>query len=173
MPNQEANREVLGRGRSRLEWSVADDGDMRITLSGVIDERAELGRLATEVGDKIGSRRVVLDLIGITRITSAGVREWILFMRGMPKGRYVWDTGAPVMIKQANAIVGFLGGATITSFLYPFYCPRCEHEQDQRFVVGQEIAKGRTALAPVSCAKCQSAMEPSEDPTQYLAFLDE
>lgn len=168
------NQDVTGIERCRLRWSVAEQpAGLRVTLAGVIDEHAHLDRLRGELGPRIGDRAVTMDLSGVERITSAGVREWILFMRGLPQGKqYVWDPGAPVMIKQASAIVGFLGGATVESFLYPHYCPACDLETTQRFSIGRELDRDRRQLPRLACSRCQAALEPAEEPSQYLSFLD-
>jgi hypothetical protein len=168
---------------SRLGRSVADEErGLRVTLAGVIDEHAQRAALADQLQTRLSDRtlversggapRVTFDLAGVERLTSAGVREWILFMRAVPQnGQYAWDPGAPVMIRQANAIVGFLGGARVTSLLYPFYCPSCEHELDEPVAVGLGATRRSIVVPRVSCPRCRATMEAAEDPSQYLGFL--
>ncbi len=173
---------TMPRGSRLARGLVDEERGLRLTLQGIIDEHAQLGGLASELQARLadrnladrcgGSPRVTFDLAGIERLTSAGVREWILFMRALPQpGHYVWDPGGPVMVRQANAILGFLGGARVTSLLYPLFCPSCDHELDEPLVIGPGATPTSIVPPSVACPRCRAEMEAAEDPSQYLGFL--
>ena len=176
-------RVTMPRG-SRLARGLADDErGLRATLVGIIDEHAQLGGLVSDIQARLGDRsliersggtlRVMFDLGGVERLTSAGVREWILFMRALPQpGQYFWDPGAPVMVRQANAILGFLGGARVSSILYPLFCPSCDHEADEPIAIGPGATPASIVLPVLACPRCRADMEAAEEPGQYLGFLD-
>ncbi len=180
MPSQ--HEVTMPRG-SRLARGVVDEErGIRVTFVGIIDEHAQLSGLAADLATRLGDRnlaercggspRVTFDLAGVERLTSAGVREWILFMRALPQpGQYVWDPGAPVMVRQANAILGFLGGARVSSLLYPLFCPSCDHELDEPIKIGAGATPASIALPAIACPRCRAEMEAAEEPSQYLGFL--
>jgi hypothetical protein len=58
---------------------------------------------------------VVLDLGGIERITSFGVREWMRFMKQLPQGvTGIYVINAPVVVvDQLSMVEGFAGVAKI------------------------------------------------------------
>jgi hypothetical protein len=145
-------------------------GAIRLTLVGTIDERADL----TPLRDLESASRVVLDLGGVTRINSVGVREWIRAMRAIPSSiEVVWERVAPVMVSQIAMIANFHGHSRIESFLAPYFCPECDAEQTFLLTPAEHLADGK-AVAPIrDCPECGDPLVFDDIEADYLGGIIE
>jgi hypothetical protein len=138
---------------------------MSIAISGIIDEGADLKGFRKLKGD------VVVDLGGIRRINSYGVRQWVDAMRNMSEdARVVFVRCSPPMVEQMNMIHGFLGRGELRSFYAPMICPECEEPENQLFELEACRAAGGK-LPAVKCPTCGALMEVDDIESQYLFFL--
>lgn len=136
-------------------------------LSGVIDENADLGFMETLSG------HALLNLKGVRRINSYGVRSWIEAVRKVPHGTIVeFIECPPPVVDQMNMVQGFLGRGMVTSFYAPMACERCDLEKDHLFQVADCRAAGGKIPA-VPCPKCNQPMEIDDLEEQYLLFVRE
>jgi hypothetical protein len=131
----------------------------RVALSGPINEHADFAPLRSEV--KPG---LVIDLGGITRINSAGAREWIKFMAEVPPRSLVLERCPVSFVNQLNLIANFVVGAQVSSVFVPFICPACNSTRDEL----RPLSTANSA-APPRC-QCGTPMEFDIDPAQYFAF---
>jgi len=145
-----------------LHWTR--DG-VRIHLTGRIDENADLEEVAAEVSIE----GAVIDLGGITRINSIGVREWMDFVASLGERKLRLERCATVFVEQLNAIANFAGGAEIVSVLTAF---ECEADGDA-MNVEVEVADARAGKLPVSprCQRCGAEMVPAQENELYYRFL--
>jgi anti-anti-sigma regulatory factor len=143
-------------------------GVTRISLAGDITEEARF--------DSVGpfTDQVVLDLSGIARINSCGVREWIQFIRAVPKGtRIAFERCPQTIVAQANMISNFLGGGRIRSFVAPYYCPKCDRAVEILLEAERDFS-GKEPKAPArTCDKCGGPLDFDDVEDSYLAFLKE
>jgi len=144
-------------------------GRVTVALVGILDENADLRPLAELSGE------VAIDLSGVRRISSTGVREWIDLMRALD-GRCTIALVAcsPASVTQLNLIANFRGGAQVESFIAPYECGRCGAERE--FLLDTTAAtrvpgRGVLCLPTLPCPECDSVMELSELPERYLTFL--
>jgi hypothetical protein len=145
-----------------LTWSTNGD---RITLVGRIDENADLGALAAAVPPE----GATLDLGGLTRINSIGVREWMDFVAGLAPRKIRLERCAPVFVEQLNAIANFTGGAELASVLASF---ECENDGEvTNLEVTLEDARKQNLPAPPTCKQCGATMIPAAEDAQYYRFL--
>ncbi len=147
---------------SALTWTKAGD---RIALVGRIDENADLNALAQE----IPGEGATIDLSGLTRINSIGVREWMDFVTSLTPRPLRLERCAPVFVDQLNAIANFAGQATLVSVLSTFEC-----ETDSETVnLEVQIADARENALPVAprCPRCGATMVPAQDDALYYRFL--
>src|SRR5688572_3056912 len=95
-------------------------GTTRVVVSGEITEETDFGPILEVDG---GTVRV--DLGGVSRINSCGVREWLNFVTALKAtGRkLILERCAPVIVTQLNTIYNFTAGGTVRSVLGPYYCP--------------------------------------------------
>ena len=104
-----------------LTWTKAEGGV--VALRGEIDEKTVLEPLVNDLTD--GG---ALDLAGVDRINSVGVRSWLAFVQSLEQtGKRVSLQACSVpVVHQLNMISRFAGAAKVTSLHAPFLCPDCE-----------------------------------------------
>jgi hypothetical protein len=147
---------------SALTWKR--DGD-RLSLIGRIDENADLGALTHE----IPIEGVTMDLAGLTRINSIGVREWMDFLSALGPRRLRLERCAPIFVEQLNAIANFAGTAEIVSVMATFECEADGSATDVE-VPTSDARAGRWPLSP-RCQRCSAEMVPAQDADLYYRFL--
>lgn len=147
-----------------LSW-FRDSSTGRIQLSGVIDEHASLGALGAFLrpGD-------TLDLAGIARVNSAGVREWLGFMKvAVDQGlSLAFERCSIAMVSQRNLVADFFGPFEVRSFFVPYACPSCEKTLQREMRPGPTV---RNEAAEGPFCECGQRFELDELLEQYLSFL--
>jgi hypothetical protein len=145
----------------------ARDGATHIALSGDITEEARFA----EAGDLAG--RVVVDLEGIQRINSCGVREWVQFVRRAPPDSDIRYTRCPpVIVAQANMIANFLGPGHVASFLAPYYCSKCDQATTVLLDVDRDFPEKRPVAPVKKCERCGETLVFDDFEDSYFAFLN-
>jgi anti-anti-sigma regulatory factor len=157
-----------------LTWQVADAGErQRVKLRGEINENADFSDLTTHL-----SGDVDLDLEGISRINSCGVREWVNFVRDLRNVRTLrFERCSPVVVLQLNTIFNFRGRAKVSSFLAPYVCESCHADEYRLLVVDEHFpergARQHPSVPSFRCQRCNGVMMFDELPERYLSFLAE
>ena len=146
-----------------LRWQLDQVGDRRIVaLQGVLDENADLSPLAALDGE------VAIDLSGVRRISSTGVREWIDLMRALDgRARVALIRCSPASVTQLNLIANFRGAAQVESFIAPYDCAACGCECE----VLLDAVRASRGVPSVACPDCDTPMDFAELPERYLTFL--
>jgi eukaryotic-like serine/threonine-protein kinase len=158
------NQRTVAKGRLEIHESV--DGDAALLrLSGAMDE--------TFTGfDPTHASQVVIELGGLSRITSYGVRQWIRSRDQLAVKNLYYLNCPPFFIDQLNMVLNFGGhGQVITAFA-PFSCSKCKSEQWALIDVLKrhaELAAGKVPDEP--CPTCNSKMEMDELPETYFGFV--
>src|SRR5436189_3867149 len=103
-------------------------GSIQVELKGPIGETMPLATLSL-----VGATELILDMTGVTRISSIGVKNWILWTLGVPKNCKVRMLNCPfAIVSQANMVVGFVRfGMMIESFRAPYACESCGHNEEK------------------------------------------
>ncbi|MCG8422511.1 MAG: hypothetical protein MJE77_31740 [Proteobacteria bacterium] len=155
--------------RSALPFRIEshkDGGRLVLCVFGVIDERADLGRLATADAPLIW-----LHLEHVSRINSFGVRSWIDAVRRISNQcRLVFSHCSPPIVDQCNMVAGFLGHGSIESFYAPMMCDTCGGEEKTLFKTKDCLALGGV-LPEVRCSHCSGSMDIDDLEEQYLMFM--
>ncbi len=153
-----------------LVWNLARDAQQAVVvkLSGAIDEDAQLERLAAELTKVASALR--LDLAEVRRINSCGVREWVNFMRTLPKTSSIdLENCAPVVVAQINMISNFTGHARVASVKAPFVCESCGFEAEATVSV---VANKRPHFSSQTCPKCSKPTFVFDDvEDSYFGFM--
>ncbi len=152
-----------------LRWRIkADPAGTTVELTGDVDEHTSLAPLAAKL-----SGQVVLDLAGVRRINSQGVRVWIDFLHALQPGtKLVFRRCSHPVITQINMIANFRGGAVVESFFAPYVCDKCGAEADHLIDVVEQRAR-RGAFPVVTSTACGGAMTFDDVVERYLSFLGE
>lgn len=154
---------------SRYEFKWIDDKNLQII--GTIDENFDFECEVKKFKDE-----VFIDLQGVKRINSCGVREWI---KGILKteSRLHFVNCSSVIVAQFSMIPEFLGkNGVVDSFETQFICEACGHEDTKILTVGVDIEAGKEVYdqGPViECSECQSTMECDHNPELYFSFLSD
>ena len=91
-------------------------------MRGVIDEYVQLSQVRPR------ATNLTIDLVGITRLNSVGVREFSNFMQRLSDCKVRVVNCSPAIVSQASLVAGFFGEAVVESFLVPLYCENCDSE---------------------------------------------
>jgi DNA-directed RNA polymerase subunit RPC12/RpoP/anti-anti-sigma regulatory factor len=148
----------------------ADGGVACIRFVGTIDEGFE-GR---KLGLTAGADTLVLDLGGVKKISSFGIREWIDFVTTAHKAcrAMILIECAPKVIDQLNMVANFAGGGRVFSFYAPFRCDYCEAEHRVLLQIDRdhELIK---AMKPAErpCLSCKESMYFDEDGASYFSYV--
>ncbi len=156
----------------RLEIkSQKESGLVCLQLSGIIDERFNAAQILSEVAPV-----TILELSGIRRITSFGVRQWTEVMKTLPssvKHLYLLRC-PPVFIDQLSMVLNFGGRSQVISAYASYACDKCGEESLSLldFLADHnQIASGQ--LPEVSCPKCKVPMQLVDDPQTYGRLVNE
>ena len=154
-------------GKSTFTMEVVErDGVDHVTLTGVIDENADLALIGT-----LGGRPARFHMRSVRRINSYGVRSWIDAIRKIPRDTdLTFVQCPPPVIDQCNMVAGFLGHGRLESFFAPMTCPECDEQIDQLFET--EACRANGGKLPVTpCPRCSRPMEVDDLEEQYLLFV--
>jgi hypothetical protein len=155
--------------RASFQIEVRDAGDRTVLMvNGIIDENADLSPLLG-----LPTKPTEINLKGVRRINSFGVRAWIDMVRRVPiTTSLTFVQCPPPVIDQCNMVAGFLGHGVLKSFFAPMTCEECDEQVDQLFETERCRANGGK-LPPTPCPRCGRNMEVDDLEEQYLLFVRE
>lgn len=144
------------------------DGTEKVFIQGALLQDAEKPLLELR---KLPPGRVIVDVSGVSRINSCGVREWINAFRNLSDELQIefHNCSIPFM-EQVNMISNFVKKGSIVSFLVPFICSECE--EGSRLMVKTPQGGAEVTIRPPECQKCGVEMEMQDEPEDYFHFLD-
>ena len=158
-----------------FQYKREQRGDCTVLfLSGVINERTDLNGLFEDLdGDTL-----VINLKGIARINSCGVRDWVNAAKPLSdRFKIQYEECSRAIVEQLNMIVNFLNSGKIVSFFAPYYCDACDQEHEMLIVIGDHFPDHDVLDDPEApdfdCPGCGKTMEFNEDEEKYLSFLIE
>jgi ABC-type transporter Mla MlaB component len=155
-----------------MNLSVQTRGDTHV-LEGVLDEQSPpiLVDLSRATGT---ASSITLDVGGLRRINSLGVRAWVEFMRGLSGRKVHFVRCSPAFVDQLNTVSDFRSGAQIDSVLAPYVCERTGRVSYEELKVGIDIKRGGdfSALGERRCEECPEGMVFDDVPERYLHFLN-
>jgi eukaryotic-like serine/threonine-protein kinase len=158
-----------GSARSAAAVDVVALGDATlVSVSGLVDERFQ------GFGDLGAAKTVILNVAGMTRLTSFGVRQWLKAMAALPKTiSDFYLLGCPTFfVDQLNMVLNFGGTGKVLSVMAPFTCPSCGTESGEAIdVLAERASLAKGALPEKECARCGGKLEFDETPESYFAFV--
>ncbi|MBI4511316.1 MAG: hypothetical protein HY698_16905 [Deltaproteobacteria bacterium] len=136
-----------------------------LSLSGEFNESTRVEELCKIKGP------LVVDLGGVNRINSTGVRALLTWLEGASRnGTVEAERCSHAIVSQLNMLPELARLVTVTSFLAPMECPKCFQEQE----VLVRIPPDRHPRFPEErCGRCDEEMRLSEPRERYLAFLND
>jgi hypothetical protein len=134
---------------SRKFQCTLDVASSTATLEGNIDENADLAQAVSP----LSGPRIHLDLAGIRRINSPGVRNWIVMIRSLSGREIVLRRCSSAIVDQLSWLREFRGHAIVESLMIPVTCEQCD---DILYLeCNAAVLKQLGQLpAPPKCIKC-------------------
>lgn len=149
----------------QMEPFQVDIDGARVTLRGRLSEDSDLEALLGRLPEGAST----LDLSGITRVNSYGVREWRNFIRAVPAGKQlVLEKCSVAFVNQLNMITDFAGPARIASVFVPYLCNRCDKPAERLVEI---VAGGSPPTLPEARCACGGTLEPDVIEDLYFSFL--
>ncbi|MDB4953066.1 MAG: hypothetical protein JWO36_635 [Myxococcales bacterium] len=148
----------------------ADGGITCLKFSGTIDESFD----GKKLGRAMEGETLVLDLGGVKKISSFGIREWVDFVSaaGAKTKRLVLIECAPKVVDQLNMVANFAGGGRVFSFYAPFRCDYCDSEHRVLLELARDFEALKTMkLAERPCPSCKESMYFDEDGSTYFSYV--
>ncbi len=137
-----------------------------VTLSGTIGAGFPRDKLDHLQG------AVVLDLDGVTRVTSYGVPEWIAALESIDASFLGLIRCRPAIVAQLNMVAGFVGRGEVLSLYLPYICEHCDHEQQVLMSAKEAVlALRRGGPRPLPCPRCKEPAELDDIASSYLSFV--
>jgi anti-anti-sigma regulatory factor len=147
------------------------DGDVAcLKFVGTIDEGFE----GKKLGMTAGADTLVLDLGGVKKISSFGIREWVDFVTvaGKTARSMILIECSPKVVDQLNMVANFAGGGRVFSFYAPFRCDYCDSEQRVLLQIDRDFETIKSMkLAERPCLACKESMYFDEDGTTFFSYL--
>jgi eukaryotic-like serine/threonine-protein kinase len=140
-----------------------------VHVTGLVDEHfVNFGVIAPTI------KTLVIDVSGMTRMTSFGVRQWLKAMDAVPKSASdVYLLGCPTFfVDQLNMVLNFGGSARVLSVIAPYTCPSCGMESGETVDILTDratLAKG--GVPEKDCSRCGGKLEFDETPESYFSFV--
>lgn len=156
MPNASCSVERLVRAQGSL-----------VRLAGTIDQTFD------PLGFSLCDGAVaIVDLSGVNRVTSFGVREWSKAVQLIDAKYLAFINVRPAMVTQFNVVAGVSGNGQIISLYVPFVCTACGEsferlydtrtQSDELKVIEQHTPR---------CPACGDVSEIDELPVVYFSFI--
>ena len=144
------------------------DDVLLVKLVGTIDEDCYLKDIFIN-----SQKRLAIDVSGITRINSCGIRTWVNVMELLTQSHNVlFIECAPVVIRQFNMISNFGARGVVQSFLLPYFCEKCNQEFLFRADTREFLLQQQPLKAPLYyCSDCNGRLEFDDIEAKYFYFL--
>lgn len=145
------------------------EGTQVVTFQGDFREHTDFSRLLPRLRG-----RVIFDMSWVRYINSAGVRNWVSFVRGLSAVEtYTFVRCSVAFVTQASMVPESTGRGDVESFMVPFACDDCELE-DERLVQTSVLARQGVwppELPSFMCPRCGGDLAFDDVPARYFAFL--
>jgi anti-anti-sigma regulatory factor len=140
-----------------------------IRLEGYICEDNRL----KETIDRIDSNVAIINTAAVTRINSAGVREWVKWIEKLEaKGinNYFVEC-SPGIMNHVNLVINFIGSGRIVSFYAPYFCPQCSVERAVLLELDDLLNRRIDPPPKCRCSQCDHVLEFDESEDFFFSFL--
>lgn len=138
------------------------------SFEGVIDEQFDHKKVAID-----RFQPIILNLSGIQKLNSIGVREWILLMRKISEQSQQTVTFRECSIElvdQINMIPEVLAEGVVESFQAPYFCD-CGNETSKLLISDDVYINGCIKPPPEFDCECGSKLEFDAIEECYFQFL--
>lgn len=149
------------------------EGDLAcLRFAGTIDEQFAGAAVGNSVAPDTGA--LVLDLGGVRKISSFGIREWVDFLTAArTRAREVILVEcAPKVVDQLNMVANFAAGARVYSLYAPFRCDFCDSEHRVLLQADRDADTITAMTLPERpCPACKQAMYFDDDGATFFSYI--
>jgi hypothetical protein len=153
--------------RSQLRIKkVTTTGGAALVLSGVVDGFLELEHWS------VAAPAVVVDLGGVVRVTSFGMRGWVDGLARVKTDYLAFTRCPPAMLDFFGQLAGATGNGEVLSMYLPYECGACMEEFYTLSDVRQDHAQMRKLQAPrAPCPHCAADAAFNAIPRAYFSSI--
>ena len=172
-PSNRPSQPVVPAGAAQPKLVIekfADGGVACIKFDGTIDESFD----GKKLGATAASDTLVLDLGGVKKISSFGIREWVDFVATAARNTrsIVLIECSSKVVDQLNMVANFAGGGRVFSFYVPFRCDYCDSEHMVLLQIDRDFEAIKSMkLAERPCLSCKESMYFDEDGATYFSYV--
>ncbi len=149
----------------KVEWQRTDDGIL-MHVRGILSEKFDPSDVPIQEATQ--EKKLRVNLGGVTRLNSTGVREWLRFVRELKIDTFVLEECTVPFVQQIGMIFNMAPPSSVLSIYLPFFCQACNHSVS---VLAATQAARDVATTPDRCPKCGGDMEFDELPEVYLDWI--
>jgi serine/threonine protein kinase len=153
---------------SKLQFDRIDGGGTTLLrLRGTIDADFPASEIIAAAGTNL-----VLDLSGVERITSFGVREWTRALDQIQASWVGFTHCRPIIVVQFNSVVHFGKRGQIISMTLPYVCDSCGAECEDLIDLRDRFDVVEADDPPtMKCPKCGEQASFDDMPDSYFSFV--
>lgn len=136
-------------------------------MEGMLDHTLDANRLGGTGGGVL-----LIDLEGVKRVSSNGVREWIRALKATPRTYLGFVRARPAVVSQFNMVNKFAAGGELLSFYAPYVCSGCQKEFE--LLIDVKAAHAQLAAfeaPPAKCPACGAAGTFDDLPASYFSYV--
>lgn len=151
----------------------AKDGISLLSIKGEVIETAQFPDDIAGIGLQPTIR---VDLSGVDRFNSIGVKKWIFFMQAIrqnqPQAKVTLSACSVVVVEQINLYgAAFTAGGEVVSLFVPFRCEACAHQSPVR-MLAEDVKRSGYKVANQACERCGGVAVFDDFPAEYFACLN-
>ncbi|HEX4423499.1 MAG TPA: serine/threonine-protein kinase, partial [Kofleriaceae bacterium] len=157
--------------KAGVDVLTMDDAAL-VNVIGLVDEHFAGFTALASLGAAV--KTVVLNVSGMTRMTSFGVRQWLRGMDSLPRTvSELYVLGCPTFfVDQLNMVLNFGGASQILTVVAPYVCTGCGGESEQTIdVLAERAALAKGGVPERTCPRCSGKLEFDETPESFFAFV--
>ena len=156
--------------KPKIKVKVNDkEGMLQVELKGKLDET---GRDALDRLRQIEASSYCVDLSELSFISSAGIHQWVVFLKECDQKTIILENCPAVFINQANIIMDMTRNCQIRSFQTDFYCEKCQAQSSEVFASSLGIEAIMAKCQQAVCKKCDHRLLLEVPPEHYFRFLE-
>ncbi|MGZ6479958.1 MAG: hypothetical protein ACXWQE_11690 [Bdellovibrionales bacterium] len=152
---------------NKFTAAVTPNGDsVTVCFAGTIDENSDFNSAAVAA-----FKNVNFDLREINRVTSKGIRAWLLWVKKLDLRKKYSLQCSMSFVHQANLIKGLVPAwMTVKSVELPYFCEACKKGFSQIAEIENNLPPEDFALSAL-CPHCGESAEFDSLPERYFQFL--
>jgi hypothetical protein len=141
-------------------------GGTLIRMRGTIDADLPTSELTRNIGPSF-----VVDLGGVERVTSFGVREWTRMLDRIQSGWVGFINCRPIVVAQFNMVANFGKQGQIVSLFLPYVCDACGEECEELVDLRDNFALVESSEPPtMKCPRCGQDAAFDDFPDTYFSY---